>query len=266
MKKLLLIFAAILMVTTSCKDDFLDEKPLDFLSNVNAYNTYEGLNATVNNLYWFSRRIFFDRDESRPFDFIFGTDLVYDGQSSTNRHTNMVAAYDPTSSIPATHWDNLYSMVVESNIVISRTATADASEEQKKELLAQGRFFRAFAYRALVYMWGGVPLVTEEITTPRTDFVRASKEECLNQIIEDLTYAAENLPDIKDARDGKLSNVAAQHLLAEVYLAAGRFQDAVDAATAVIDNPNMALMQNRFGSRSSETPGDVYWDLFRMNN
>ena len=81
-----------------------------------------------------------------------------------------------------------------------------------------------------------------------------------------MTYAAENLPDIKDARDGKLSNVAAQHLLAEVYLAAGRFQDAVDAATAVIDNPNMALMQNRFGSRSSETPGDVYWDLFRMNN
>ncbi len=266
MKKILLVFAALLLVATSCKDDFLDEKPLDFLSNVNAYDTYEGLNATVNNLYWFARRIFYDRDESRPFDFIYGTDLVYDGQSSTNRHTNMVAAYDPTSDIPATHWDNLYTMVVESNIVISRTPIADVTEDQKTELLAQARFFRAFAYRALVYIWGGVPLVTEEITEPRTDFVRASKEEVLNQIIEDLVYASENLPGITEVQDGKLNNLAAEHLLSEVYLAAGRPQDAVDAASVVIDDPATALMQDRFGSRADETPGDVYWDLFRMNN
>ncbi|MDG3581189.1 RagB/SusD family nutrient uptake outer membrane protein [Galbibacter pacificus] len=266
MRKIILIVSTILLATTSCNDDFLEEKPLDFLSNVNAYDTYEGLNATVNNLYWFSRRIFFDRDEHRPFDFIYGTDLVYDGQSSTDRHTNMIAAYDPNSGIPATHWDNLYTMVVESNIVISRAPVADITEEQQIEILAQARFFRAFAYRALVYIWGGVPLVTEEITEPRTDFVRASKEEVLNQIIEDLNYAANNLPGITEAKDGKLNNLAAQHLLSEVYLAANRPQDAVNAASVVINDPATALMQNRFGSRANETPGDVYWDLFRMNN
>lgn len=265
MKRLILI-SAVFLITTSCQDDLLDEKPLDFLSNVNAYNTYEGLDATVNNLYWFSRRIFFDRDEQRPFDFIYGADLVFDGNASTTRHTNMAAAYDPTSGIVATHWDNLYTMVVEANIVISRTPSADITEEQRVELLAQARFFRAFAYRTLVYMWGGVPLVTKEITAPRTDFVRVSKGEVLNQIIEDLQYAADNLPGITQTQDGKLNNLAAQHLLSEVYLAAGRPQDAVDAASVVIDDPATALMQHRFGSRSNETPGDVYWDLFRMNN
>lgn len=266
MKKILFIITTIFLVTTSCQDDFLDENPLDFLSNTNAYNTYEGLDATVNNLYWFSRRIFFDRDERRPFDFIFGTDLVYDGQPDTDRHTNMIAAYDPTSDIVATHWDNLYTMVVEANIVINRTPSADITEAQRVELLAQARFFRAFAYRALVYMWGGVPLVTEEISGPRTDFVRASKDEVLNQIIEDLIYASEYLPKITEAQDGKLNDLVAQHLLSEVYIVAGRPQDAVDAASVVINDPATALMQNRFGSRSNETPGDVYWDLFRMNN
>jgi len=28
----------------------------------------------------------------------------------------------------------------------------------------------------------------------------------------------------------------------------------------------MKLMENRFGSRANENPGDVYWDLFRKNN
>lgn len=56
------------------------------------------------------------------------------------------------------------------------------------------------------------------------------------------------------------------HLLAELYLALGKDQEAVNAATLVIDNPALELMRNRFGSRKSETDKDVYWDLFRRNN
>lgn len=265
MKKITLYTLIVLLAFSSCQKDFLDEKPLDFLSSTNAYQNYDGLNATINNLYWFTRRVFFNRDESRPFDFLYGTDIIYDGEQSTNRHSNMIAAYDPTSGIPATHWDNLYTMVVESNLVISRAPEADLTEEEYTDVMAQAHFFRAFAYRTLVYLFGGVPLVLEEVSTPRTDFVRASKAEVLNQIIEDLNYAAEHLPAINQVKDGKLSNLAAQHLLAEVYLAAGRPQDAVDAATIVIDDPATGLMQSRFGSRSGE-PGDVYWDLFRKNN
>lgn len=266
MKKILVLLSAIFLTTLSCSDEFLEEEPQDFLSDVNAYDTYEGLDATVTNLYWFARRIFYDRDETRPFDFIYGTDLVFDGQPSTARHSNMIAAYDPNSDIPATHWDNLYSMVVEANIVISRTPQVELTPEQEANLLAQARFFRAFAYRALVYMWGGVPLVTEEITEPRTDFVRASRAEVYDQIIADLTYAAEHLPKIAQARDGRINNLVAQHFLAEIYIAADKPQQAVQAASIVIDDPATALMQERFGSRSNVTPGDVYWDLFRMNN
>src|SRR5690606_12782114 len=266
MKKTLIILSAIFLTLFSCSDDFLEERPKDFLSDVNAYDTFEGLDATVTNLYWFARRIFYDRDETRPFDFIYGTDLVFDGQPSTARHSNMIAAYDPNATIPATHWDNLYSMVAEANIVMNRTPLVELTNEQEAELLSQARFFRAFAYRTLVYMWGDVPLVTEEISEPRTDFVRASREEVYDQIIADLVYATEHLPSITEAKDGRINALVAQHVLAEVYLASGKPQQAVQAASVVIDDPATDLMQHRFGSRSDVSPGDVYWDLFRMNN
>jgi hypothetical protein len=40
----------------------------------------------------------------------------------------------------------------------------------------------------------------------------------------------------------------------------------VNAATVVIDDGATDLMKNRFGSRSTVTPGDVYWDLFQSKN
>ena len=71
-----------LLTLVSCEDDFLDEKPEDFLSSANAYSTYDDFIASVNNLYFLSRRQFYSRDENRPFDFLYGTDIVYDGENN----------------------------------------------------------------------------------------------------------------------------------------------------------------------------------------
>ncbi len=56
---------------------------------------------------------------------------------------------------------------------------------------------------------------------------------------------------------------------------AKQYDKAEDAATAVIGDPNMALMTARFGTRKDgiaangiypAIPGDVYWDLFQPRN
>src|SRR5690606_23417069 len=107
--------------------------------------------------------------------------------------------------------------------------------------------------------------VVNEVTEPKTDYTRAPRSEVYKQAIEDLLFAAENLPGITDVKDGEVCNLAAYHMLSEAYLSVNRFQDAIDAASVVIDDPNTALMNARFGSRSNE-PGDVYWDLFRRGN
>jgi hypothetical protein len=130
---------------------------------------------------------------------------------------------------------------------------------------AESRMFRALSYRDLVYLYGGVPLVIEEISGPKVDFKRATKTEVLNQIVEDCMFAAANLPSVSQVMDGKLNNLVAQHYLAETYISLGRFTEAITAASVVINDPNMALMLTRFGSLAGG-PGDVFYDLFRVGN
>ena len=262
----LTLTSLLLLGGASCSKDFLDEKPLDFLSTNTAYKTVSDFNAATNNLYNLVRFEFYGNGENEPMDYLYGTDIVYDGQASQARFSNYPGTMDPSAYKAFYHWQAMYKMVAEANTIISRLAATSIDDATKQTLEGRARFFRAFAYRNLVYLYGGVPLVTEEVTSATTDYTRAPKADVLKQIIADLTFAADNLPDITKVRDGEISQVAAQHLLAEVNLAAGDYPAAVAAATAVISNPAMALMNKRFGSSATVTPGDVYYDLFRVGN
>lgn len=267
MKKYIFLFAALCLMVACNEDNFLEEKPKDFMSTDNSFSTKTDFDMTVNDLYDLIRIEFYGYDENKPMDYLYGTDLAYDGEpGTTNRHGNMLAAYNPTGSIASHHWDALYKIIAESNTLLDRSADASALTDAERTLFeAKGRFFRGMAYRTLAYLYGGVPIELHEVTTPKNDYTRATKEETLAQAEEDVKFAAENLPDITAVKDGEISSPAAYHLLSEIYLAEGKNQEAVNAASQVINNGALSLMQNRFGSRSTE-PGDVYWDLFRKNN
>ncbi|RNL82385.1 RagB/SusD family nutrient uptake outer membrane protein [Sinomicrobium pectinilyticum] len=270
MKKNIVYISAflILLGLFSCGKDLLEESPRDFLSTENAFTSTEDIDASVYNLYRRVRREFYDRDENRPFDYLYGTDLVFDGepQQSSNRHSPMKTAYDPTGAIATDHWGQFYKIISEANTIIDRLALSEITSEEQETYKSKALFFRGLSYRSLAYLYGGVPVSLNEISTPKTDFTRASRSEVIAQAISDLEVAADHLPGIADVLDGEINNLAAYHLLAELYIANGEFQKAIDAATIVIDDPSTALMQNRFGSRQSETDKDVYWDLFRNGN
>jgi starch-binding outer membrane protein, SusD/RagB family len=257
---LVLVFAGV-----SCKKDFLDEVPPDFLSTNNAFKTSKDFDASINNLYTQVRAEFYTRSDWQPMQYLYRTDLVV--EVAVGGNPNLTTDFGPNGTLGGNHWAQLYKIVAEANTVIGRIPASELSDEDKVLFEAKGKFFRAFGYRTLAYLFGGVPLVTEEIIAEKTDFVKATKDEVLDLCIADLEFAAANLPDINAVKqDGEISNVAANHLLAEVYLAAGEHQKAVTAASAVIDNPAMDLMTARFGSRSTFMPGDVYFDLFQPKN
>nr|HPM32309.1 RagB/SusD family nutrient uptake outer membrane protein [Chryseolinea sp.] len=262
--KTIKIYLLILLVigSTSCGSDFLDEKPIDFLSTANAFSNKDDFNASINNLYGLVRTEFFTRNDYNPMEYIYHTDITY---QIANGNSNFNTEFGPQSGWN-NHWGWLYKIVSEANTVLSRIPSSQLSDADKVAFEAKAKFFRAFGYRNLAYLFGGVPLITEEITTEKVDFVRATRQEVYAQIISDLTFCTLNLPAITAVRDGEVSNLAAQHLLAEVYLADGQFQKAVDAATVVIDDANTDLMVTRYGSRVSVVPGDVYWDMFQAKN
>lgn len=232
-----LLLPMLLLSATACKKDFLDEQPLDFLSTTNSYNTLANFQAATNNLYSLVRIEFYTRNETSPMDYLYGTDIVFDGSPSVDRFTNYAATLDPSGNTVNTHWQGLYKIVAEANTIISRLPTSAVSAADQKVVEGRARFFRAFAYRTLAYMYGDVPLVTDEVTQAAFNYVRAPKADVYKQAIADLTIAAANLPGPAAVRDGEISSAAAQHLLAEVALAAGQYQQAVTAATAVISDP-----------------------------
>lgn len=248
----------------SCKKDFLDEKAIDFLSTTNAFVTEADFNASVNNLYGSVRQHFYTINDFSPFYYQYRTDGWFDITVTTPN----LASDMSTRGLTNFAWQPMYKIIAESNTIISRLPASSLTEAQKTQFEARARFFRGFAYRTLAYLYGGVPLTLEEITTPKTDFTRATRTQVYAQVIEDLKFAAANLPSLAapSIRDGEVSIQAVKHLLAEVYLADGQFQNAVNASTEVISDPAVGLMTNRFGRRSTVTPGDVYWDLFQRGN
>ncbi|MBE7169567.1 MAG: RagB/SusD family nutrient uptake outer membrane protein [Williamsia sp.] len=248
----------------SCKKDFLTEKPLDFLSTSNAFKTAADFTASTNNLYGLVRQHFYTINDFQPFYYLYRTDAFFDITVTT---PNMAADMAPRG-LTNFAWAPMYKIVSEANTIIGRLPGSSLTDTQKKLFEGRARFFRAFAYRTLGYLYGGVPLVLQEVTTPETGFTRSTRKQVYAQAIEDLKYAVTNLPSLADGsvKDGEVTSQAANHLLSEVYIADGQFQNAVDAATLVINDPTVSLMRSRFGRRSTVTPGDVYWDLFQRGN
>lgn len=177
------------------------------------------------------------------------------------------------------HWyDNLYSMINRANTVIDmideRGEIQYSTATKKAELRATAVFFRGWAYRVLAGMYGNIPILEHHATEAVTGYTPNTRQEVWEFCKKDFTYAAENLPVKVDA-PGKIVRAAADHYLAEINLALGDFNGAVDAATRVIDGTDgdYHIMTTRFGSRASEatdryghslaTPAGAYWDLFR---
>lgn len=167
-------------------------------------------------------------------------------------------------------------MLKNANLIISRADNPDVAwtEEEKNEILAEAKFFRGYTYNALINLFGGVPIVDKEESSPRFDYKRASRKEVLEFIQSDLEFAATYLPIVSSdaSKDGRIFRAAANHLLSEIYISLGLetgdqnfFDKSINAASKIIngDCGRYELVSKRFGDTSRS--GDYYSDLFWTN-
>lgn len=264
-----------LLVMSACSEDTLKETPRDFLYPGTAYSDVIGIEQGIFGIYEDVRNRWYRNGGSQAYGlFGMGTDVGYDGETPGGQRflTNYVTSVTPEYSVILNWWRYLYAEIQMANTVLEGVKNMDDSkwddEAQKLAFEAEARFFRAWAHRIAVTLWGDVPLVTEVIKTVKTDFVRTPKADIYQQIEDDLVFATQNLPvPGTEAAAGRLTQGAAWQLLTEVYLAQSKFQQAVEASSAVIENYNYALMTQRFGEKTDVFgSGDVYYDLFRYEN
>lgn len=273
------ILAVMVLICSSCQKDVLKEVPMDFLAPENAYTSFAGIQQGITGLHWFMRNSFYDEQTRQDcFAIMNGgvaTDLAFHGENPggnrklVNYQSEMTPSFD--EFVPF-FWQRPYQMIQRANVLIESINSAQEnvfpSETKKNEYLAEAMFFRAWAYRTLVMLFGDVPLVDYVVKSAKTDFVRAPKADIYKLMEADLIFSAANLPEPgKEESPGRITQGAALTLLTEVYLSQSKYQQAVDAASDVIDGGYYHLMTSRFGSTVDVFgSGDVFLDLFAYGN
>jgi len=268
-------FFAALLLFTSCDNDFLLEEPKDFLAVNNAYSKPEDIEAGIAALHQYVR------DWIAPINanamcINWGTDLGFLGDNPhlPDYMQNYVTSLTPSHSHNNYFWTRAYSLIQKTNVLLGAIEQIPEekwkNQEQKNVMIGEAKFFRAYGYRQIVLLYGDIPLVVEAIETAKTDFVRNKKEEVYALIESDLLFAASNLPKRGlEAAPGRITQGAAWQLISEMYLAQSKFQDAVNAASHVINDYGYALMTSRFGTLLDWDvfgKGDVFFDLFGEGN
>ena len=264
---------------TGCNDGtFLQEKAEDFLTNSNAFLNVNQFQTGINQFYAQTRALYNSNDgESDWIIMGVGTDLfLYPRGTGMDYPFNNWRLVDSNNGVASRWWNACYGIIKNANELLAVTENPDVNwtkQGQKEEIQAEIRFFRAYAYRCLANLFGGVPILDQPVTKPTLDFVRATREATYAFAVEDAEFAAKYLPT-KTNQDGRVVRATADHLLTELYIAysdnggEASYDKAVEAATRVIDGTDgdYRLMTERFGSRMDEEGKNVYWDLFRMGN
>jgi hypothetical protein len=300
---LLLVFVSI----SSCESDkeFLTENPETFYTVDNAFSTSAQVDQVLVSIYSHLRDLWANPNES-GWIFVFrgnGTDM-FDVASIRRSNTfNNYGVINPDNANFYEIFTTWYYVISRANLALYAAELPQiswSSDAEKKYAVAQARFFRAFAYRNLAELFGGVPIVTEISTVPKYDFKRSTRVETYQFAISELEAIENDLPETTTA-GGRLVKGAAQHNLCELYLAMGTqlaadgksseatsaFSKSISFGNKVIDGGTYSLMSSRFGTRKSVSsiaipvyPGGVittpvdtvqqtanyYWDLFQEGN
>lgn len=311
----ILAIATATLSLSSCDDEsFLEETPETFYTTSNIYSGQAQVSQVLASCYSAYRMIYCppgwwdsllgNSQMLCLYSIGNGTDMFDVATIRKELRMNDYSILSAQSDIFSAVYDSYYKLISMANQAIEAANMEGMTwddEEARAYAIAQGRFFRAVAYRNLGELFGGVPLVTETATSPRYDYVRATRLETYQYAIDELEAILSDVPESADA--GYIVRAAVQHNLANLYIdkglvqekeggdASASYQKGVDYADAVIDGGRYHLMTERFGTRASEDPeyyyanspsgqtedhtytaaghhidGNVYWDLFQEGN
>jgi len=149
----------------------------------------------------------------------------------------------------------LYSVIAQTNLVLERVPGINPmDEDQKKRIIGEGQFLRAWSYFYLVRLFGDVPLITRSVDVNSEELFpgRTPVQTVYDTIVSDLVAAENSGLPMADAT-GRASLGAIKSLLAEVYLTMAGYplnkgqayyQMAADKAKEVIQSNTFALFPN----------------------
>ena len=220
------VLSAAALAFAGCSDDFLNVESKTELNSGTAYNTqtqaqyavvgcYDGFQRTVSKGSW---PTLFQAVETM-------SDDCLGGGAPDDRSDRLMDRFDMSYKSDAVDlfegiWKDYYFGIYRCNLLLSKVdGIAFTSDSIKAQVVAETRGLRGAEYFDMVRMFENIPLVT----TPSDSIVaQAPKDAVYQQIVEDLTYAAENIGrnvyTDNSSSMGRMNQYAAKALLARLYL------------------------------------------------
>lgn len=234
-----ILLPGILIFFFSCKKDFLNKTPLDFISPDN-YLTNDAqaeilLNGIYNSLDFIKNPN--ENQKMAPIHFDTMTDDVFDPQPWHNTTEWARGQGNSNSPWASWKWDLNYQGVARANVFLSSILRADFKSNYIKRYIGEAKFLRAWFYNDLVTFYGDIPLILLPGELNNSRPFRTPKKEVIDQILKDLDEAIPVLPlKYENSKDrGRITKGTAMGFKARVLLYDGQWEKAAAAAKAVMD-------------------------------
>lgn len=227
--KIGVVFALLLGLTNSCKEDFLEVTPNGALDAgvlatdkgvdallISAYSMLDGVAS--NGFGW----------EAASSNWVYGSIRGLEANKGTDSgdqpDINPIQQYNETSTNPYLNvkWRSIYDGVARANAALTILAKADAAgavtADQKKSFSAQARALRGYFHLEAFRMWGkadgsGIVYVSET-----TDYTTAKNDTDVRpQILADLKAGADDLA-LNMSQIGRFNKTVAQVLYAKALM------------------------------------------------
>lgn len=143
------------------------------------------------------------------------------------------------------NWKPSYYIASLSSTILEEIAKLTDNETLKKQLIAETKVHRAYAYLSLINTYAkaydpatastdlGVPIVTDPSALP--SLARNSVQEVYDFLLNDLNEAIEDLPDDVSMFNHRPSKTAAYAVLARAYLYMGNYEKALENANKSLE-------------------------------
>lgn len=173
------------------------------------------------------------------------TQAMGDGVDGNGLKTELLSLLGPGGSSSGQLWSDFYNIVTRMNTVLDRLPGSDVASADKVRIEAEAKFLRGFSYSYLARAYGNVPILVEAYNISQASITCSEESKVWEQVINDLSYAATNLPTAKEwgaDNRGRASKGAALAYLANAYMYTTEWAKAETEAAKLIALNEYALI------------------------
>jgi len=246
-----LILFGLVIFSTACRDEFLEDELLSDVSVEFLYSSPEGLEAAVVGLYSLNRDIYQNQalNGTVPLILQAKSDISVGITGEASLYSRLLwgaqlGDFGTTFGYNA-YWVHFYKIVDRCNAIIQGAENLEnLDEDRKSQIISEARMMRANSIFTLYRLFNNI-VVTTEPTTPETAFDpaqdKSSVEEIFSLLREDLDTAIANL-DFETDQFGRWTQGSARHLRAKVAMWEGDWAEAASQADSLINSGSFSLV------------------------